>query len=58
MRDFRLDLSIVDSHFEKWFKEDESLSGVMNMKVIKQKNTEFRQKMDAWKKRAEERRRI
>ena len=26
MRDFKLDLSIVDNNFEKWFKEEESLT--------------------------------
>lgn len=28
------------------------------MKLIKQKNVEFRQKLDAWKKRLEERKRV
>ena len=48
----------MDTQFEKWYKEEESLSGVLNMKFIKSKNTEFRLKLDAWKKRLEERKRI
>ena len=35
LRDLKLDLSILDNNFDKWFKEEESLSGVLNMKVIK-----------------------
>jgi len=31
----KLDLAIVDALFDKWFKEEETLSGVLNMKVIK-----------------------
>jgi hypothetical protein len=48
----------LDNNFDKWFKEEESLSGVLNMKVIKQKNIDFRLKSDAWKKRLDERKRI
>ena len=44
-------------HYEKWFKEEESLSGVLNMKKIKQMNTEFRLKIDSWKRRVDERKR-
>lgn len=44
--------------FDKWYKEEENLSGALNMKLIKQKNLELRQKLDAWKKRAEERKRL
>ena len=53
----KLDLRTVDVLFEKWFREEETLSGVLNMKLIKQRNQEFRSKMDAWKKRREERKR-
>lgn len=47
----------MDNIFDKWFKEEESLSGVLNMKLIKQKNADFRVKLDVWKKRADERKR-
>jgi len=58
LRDLRLDLAILDAMFDKWYKEEENLSGALNMKLIKQKNMELRQKLDAWKKRAEERKRL
>jgi hypothetical protein len=58
LRDLKIDISILDTNFDKWFKEEDSLSGVLNMKVIKQKNVDFRLKIDAWKKRAEERKKI
>ena len=58
LRDLRLDLATVDGIFDKWFKEEENLSGALNMKLIKQKNQELRSKLDAWKKRAEERKRV
>jgi hypothetical protein len=35
LKDLKLDLAIVDNIFEKWFKEEESLSGVLNMKLVK-----------------------
>lgn len=35
LRDLRLDLAIIDGLFDKWFKEEESLSGALNMKLIK-----------------------
>jgi hypothetical protein len=53
-----MDLSIIDIAFDKWYREEENLSGVLNMKLIKTKNTEFRQKIDSWKKRVEERKRL
>ena len=42
LRDLRLDMGIVDALFDKWFKEEENLSGALNMKLIKQKNVEIR----------------
>lgn len=57
LRDLKLDLAVVDNGFDKWYKEEENLSGALNMKLIKQKNLEFRMKLDAWKKRGEERKR-
>jgi hypothetical protein len=57
LRDLRLDLRTVDSMLEKWYREEETLSGVLNMKLIKQRNQELRSKIEAWKKRADERKR-
>ena len=48
----------MDLDFNTWFQKEESLNGVLNMKVIKQKNADLRQKLEAWKKRAEERKRL
>ena len=58
LRDLRLDLRTVDSMLEKWYREEETLSGVLNMKLIKQRNQELRSKIEAWKKRADERKRL
>ena len=55
LRDLKLDLAIVDNTFDKRFKEEESLNGVMNMKLIKIKNIDFRLKLEAWKRRLDER---
>lgn len=41
--------------FDKWAQEDDSLSGVLNAKLTKIKNADFRLKMDAWKNRKTER---
>lgn len=53
-----MDLVVVDNMFEKWSKEEESLSGVMNMKIVKQKNNDIRIKLEGWKKRYDERKRL
>lgn len=58
LRDLKLDLAIVDNMFDKWYKEEESLSGVLNMKIVKQKNNDIRLKLDVWKKRLDERKRL
>jgi len=42
LRDLRLDLATVDVLFDKWYKEEENLSGALNMKLVKQKNVELR----------------
>ena len=52
-----MDLGILDNLFDKWYKEEESLSGVLNIKLIKQKNADLRLKLEVWKKRQEERKR-
>ena len=46
----KCDLSVVDSAFDKFYKTEESLSGFLNIKVIKQKFADFRKKLDVWKK--------
>lgn len=42
LRDLKLDLNIVDTAFDKWYREEEALSTVLNMKVIRQRNIDFR----------------
>ena len=48
----------MDQHFDKWYMEEQTLSGVLNLKVTKTKNGDFRLKIDAWKKRIKERERM
>jgi len=47
----RIELSNVDAAFDKWLREEETLSGVLNPKLTKSKNADLRIKLDAWKKR-------
>ena len=54
----RLDLQIVDAIYDKWASEDDSLSGVLNTKLTKQKNADFRLKLDSWKNRTTERKNL
>ena len=35
LRDWRLDLASMDIDFHNWYSKEESLSGVLNVKVIK-----------------------
>ncbi len=58
LRDLRMDLTTIDAMFDKWYREEEALSTVLNMKVIKQKNIDLRQKIEAWKRRLDERKRL
>mmetsp|Transcript_13206 Transcript_13206/g.20584 ORF Transcript_13206/g.20584 Transcript_13206/m.20584 type:complete len:571 (+) Transcript_13206:73-1785(+) len=55
MMDLKLDFSILDTQYAKWADEDESLSGVLNLKLTKLRNAEFRTKIDSWKNREKER---
>jgi hypothetical protein len=50
-----IDLSILDAQYQKWADEDDSLSGVLNAKITKQKNADLKLKFDSWKSRAAER---
>ena len=56
-KDLKLDLLEADKQFDKWCREEESLSGVLNMKLIKQRNADLRLKLEVWRKRLDERRR-
>ena len=57
LRDLKLELRTVDQMFEKWYRELEVLNGVLNQKLISQRNQELRSKLEAWKKRVDERKR-
>lgn len=57
-QELRMDMTLLDPLFDKWLIENEALSGVLNSGLTKKKNQEFRQKLEAWKKRAVERKRI
>ena len=54
----RIDVTLIDQQFDKWIREEETLSGVLNVKLTKQRNTELKQKYDAWRRRISERQRI
>lgn len=54
----RIDLTLIDQQFDKWIREEETLSGVLNIKLTKQRNQDLRQKLDAWRRRINERSRI
>ena len=56
--DPRVDINVLDSIFDKWYKDQEAVSGVLNIKVTRAKNIEFRKTLDSWKKRAKERVRL
>ena len=58
MVEVRLDLSLMDTQFDSWYKKEENLSGVLNAKATRLKNDEFRMKIEAWKKRENERKRL
>jgi hypothetical protein len=45
----------LDNQFQKWAEDDDSLSGVLNVKITKQSNIDLRLKMQAWKNRVGER---
>ena len=53
--DPRVDINILDGLFDKWYKDQEAVSGVLNIKVTRQKNIDFRKTIEAWKKREKER---
>lgn len=51
----RLDLSILDASYKKWLEEDASMGEILDTKVTKAKNAAFRQKLDSWKNRLNDR---
>ena len=53
----KCDLAHIDNLFGKFYKTEESLSGFLNVKNIKQKFADFRLKLDVWKKRSKNRNR-
>jgi hypothetical protein len=48
----RMDIMILETHFEKWFREEDSLQAFLNPKVAKQRFADFKTKMDVWKARS------
>jgi len=54
----RIEISNLDPLFDKWLIENEALNGVLNQGLTKKKNIEFRHKIEAWKRRLNERKRI
>ena len=50
-----LDVSLLDKNFRQFYSKSEVLTGVLNPKISKQKNQEIKMKLDAWKKRENER---
>ena len=54
----RIELANINALFDKWIREEETLSGVLNPKLTKSKNIDVRMKLEAWKKRQAERKRI
>lgn len=55
MADPRVDINVLDAIFDKWYKDQEAVSGVLNVKVTRNKNIEFRKTLESWKKRVKER---
>lgn len=53
----KVPLAEVDIQFDKWYKEDQVLSGVLNSRVTKQKNLDLKAKIIFWKQRDAERKR-
>ena len=44
--------------FDKWYLEELTLSGVLNVKVTKTKNADFKAKIVAWRKNEKQRDRM
>lgn len=46
----KLDLSLLDFHFEKWFREEDSLNAFTNARLTTQKFKDFKIKIEVWNK--------
>jgi hypothetical protein len=55
INEMRVDVALLDQLYDKWAEEDDSMSDVLNVKITKSKNADFRLKIDAWRARAKER---
>jgi hypothetical protein len=55
MNSMRIDIQILDNLYQKWIEEDQTLNGVLNSKITKQLNMDFRFKIESWKRRKQER---
>ena len=55
LKDLRLDLLIVDQMFKKWKDEESSLGEILNVKLTKTRNADWRCKLESWKARTNER---
>ena len=54
----KMDLKVIQDRYEAFKRAQESLSGVLNSKVIKQRFTDFRKTMEVWKERQQFRNRM
>ena len=48
-------LAEIDALYAKFIKEEDQISGVLDVKLTKKKNADFRLKLDAWRNRKAER---
>ena len=54
----RLDVMVLETHFEKWFREEDSLQAFLNPKVAKQRFADFKTKIQVWRQRDKQRGRL
>lgn len=54
----KMDLKVIQDRYEAFKRAQESLSGVLNSKVIKQRFADFRKTMEVWKERQQFRNRM
>lgn len=54
----RMDVMVLENHFEKWFREEDSLQAFLNPKVAKQRFADFKTKIEVWKSRQKQRLRV
>lgn len=50
-----LNMAELDALYAKFIKEEDQISGVLDVKLTKKKNVDFRLKLDAWRARKAER---